>query len=115
MEDWLMRVSGIKAHFVKALEAAIVASRAIKPAAMRIILVMIGGSLGALARYGVTLMAGRLVGSRFPWGTLLVNLVGCFLIGVSFALVERTNLLSPSVRLFFMTGFLPADLIQARQ
>ncbi len=74
----------------------------------RILLVMIGGSLGALCRYGVALMAGRLIGARFPWGTLIANLTGCFLIGVSFALVERTNLLSPSARLLFMTGFLGA-------
>ncbi|MDY0041538.1 MAG: fluoride efflux transporter CrcB [Desulforhabdus sp.] len=69
---------------------------------------MIGGSLGALSRYGTALLAARLIGTRFPWGTLLVNLTGCFLIGISFALVERTNLLSPSARLFFMTGFLGA-------
>ena len=74
----------------------------------RMLLVMIGGSLGALCRYGVALAAGRLIGARFPWGTLIANLTGCFLIGVSFALVERTNLLSPSARLLFMTGFLGA-------
>jgi CrcB protein len=36
----------------------------------------------------------------------MANLAGCFLIGVSFALAERTALLGPSARLFFMTGFL---------
>lgn len=61
-----------------------------------------------MCRYGVALAAGRLIGARFPWGTLIANLTGCFLIGVSFALVERTNLLSPSARLLFMTGFLGA-------
>jgi len=39
-------------------------------------------------------------------GTLCVNLVGCFLIGMSFALGNQRNILSPSTRLFFMTGFL---------
>lgn len=74
----------------------------------RIALVMLGGSLGALSRYGIALMAARMIGTRFPWGTLTANLAGCFLIGASFALVDRTNLLSPSARLFFMTGFLGA-------
>ena len=59
---------------------------------------MAGGSLGALSRYGVSLLAASLFGSRFPWGTLIVNLAGCFLIGLCFALA----------RLFFMTGFLGA-------
>jgi len=75
---------------------------------IKILMVMLGGSLGSLCRYGFALMAGRLIGTRFPWGTLTANLTGCFLIGISFALVERTNLLSPSARLFFMTGFLGA-------
>ncbi|MCK8601612.1 fluoride efflux transporter CrcB [Desulfoferrobacter suflitae] len=74
----------------------------------KIALVMIGGSLGALCRYGMGLMAAGLWGAGFPWGTLMANLTGCFLIGVSFALAERTSLLGPAARLFFMTGFLGA-------
>lgn len=75
---------------------------------MKILLVMLGGSLGALSRYGVSLLAAGLFGTRFPWGTLIVNLSGCFLIGLSFALAERTTFMNPSVRLFFVTGFLGA-------
>ena len=51
--------------------------------------VAIGGSLGSVARYLVAVGAGRLVGTAFPWGTLVINIVGSFLIGVfaeSFAL-----------------------------
>ena len=73
-----------------------------------IILVMAGGSLGALTRYGTGLLAAKYLGIRFPYGTLIVNLAGCFLIGVCFALVEKTDWLSPSSRLFLMTGFLGA-------
>jgi CrcB protein len=75
---------------------------------MKILLVMAGGSLGALSRYGVALLAANLFGARFPWGTLIVNLTGCFLIGFAYSLGERTSLVSPSVRLFFMTGYLGA-------
>jgi CrcB protein len=72
-----------------------------------VFLVMLGGSLGALSRYGASLLAVKLFGSRFPWGTLAVNLVGCFLIGLAFALAERgSGLMSPSMRLFFVTGYL---------
>jgi fluoride exporter len=76
---------------------------------MKILLVMAGGSLGALSRYGVSLLAAKLFGTRFPWGTLAVNLSGCFLIGLGFALAERgLGIMNPSIRLFFMTGFLGA-------
>ena len=76
---------------------------------MKILLVMAGGSLGALSRYAVSLLAAKLFGTRFPWGTFSVNLTGCFLIGLAFALTERgLSLMNPSMRLFFMTGFLGA-------
>jgi CrcB protein len=75
---------------------------------MKILLVMAGGSLGALSRYGVALLAANLFGARFPWGTLIVNLTGCFLIGLAYSLGERTSFVGPSVRLFFMTGYLGA-------
>jgi CrcB protein len=82
--------------------------QSLKPAFTTIFLVMAGGSLGALARYGTGLLAVKYFGIRFPYGTLIVNLTGCFLIGICFALVDKTNWLSPSTRLFLMTGFLGA-------
>jgi CrcB protein len=72
----------------------------------KMVLVMMGGGLGSLSRYGITLLSIKLFGTRFPWGTLIVNLTGCFLIGLSFALAERSALMNPTVRLFFITGFL---------
>ena len=76
---------------------------------MNILLVMAGGCIGALSRYGVSLLAAQLFGTQFPWGTLIVNLSGCFLIGLSFALAERgLNIMNPSARLFFVTGYLGA-------
>jgi len=59
----------------------------------------IGGGLGALARYGLAgLVQGR--GATFPWGTLAVNVAGCFLIG---ALFERV---SADARAFVVIGVL---------
>jgi CrcB protein len=75
---------------------------------IKIVLVMIGGSLGAVSRYGISMLSARLLGAGFPWGTLIVNLCGCFLIGMSFALADRSPVMNPSVRLFFVTGFLGA-------
>jgi len=47
-----------------------------------ILFVAIGGALGALARYGVGLAAGQVLGKGFPWGTLIVNVAGCFAMGI---------------------------------
>lgn len=75
---------------------------------MKILLIMIGGSIGALCRYAITLLTARLWGNSFPWGTLTVNLIGCFLIGLVFGLAERASWVTPLFRLFFVTGFLGA-------
>ena len=68
--------------------------------------VMVGGGVGAGLRYGTTLLCVRLFGAGFPVGTMVVNLAGCFLIGVAMALAERNTIVTPTVRLFFVTGFL---------
>lgn len=70
------------------------------------LLVLVGGGLGAVSRYGTTVWLGRWWGTAYPWGTLAVNWAGCLMIGIAFALTERRDLLGPSARLFLMTGFL---------
>lgn len=72
------------------------------------LLVMVGGSLGAASRYGIGLLTARLWGTGFPYGTLVVNMMGCFIIGLLFALADRSRLLTPDVRLLLITGFLGA-------
>ncbi|APF02355.1 TPA: fluoride efflux transporter CrcB [Legionella pneumophila] len=70
--------------------------------------VAIGGSLGAISRYLVTIMAQNTWGIKFPYGTLLVNTIGSFLAG--FFLIVLTGRFSAeeSFRLFLFTGFLGA-------
>ncbi len=63
-----------------------------------------GAIVGATTRYLVGLWMKNLFGPRFPWGTLVVNLVGCFLIGVFFALVQERGVLGERTRLFLMVG-----------
>lgn len=67
---------------------------------------MLGGGLGSVCRYGTSLIAAQIFGTRFPYGTLIANLSGCFLIGMCFALAERAAWFGVSARLFLMTGFL---------
>ncbi len=73
---------------------------------LKILLIMVGGSLGAISRYGTSLLAARLFGAQFAWGTLIVNLAGCFFIGLAFSLADRVHWLGTLPRLFFVTGYL---------
>ena len=70
-----------------------------------LILVGIGGLAGSILRYLITLFFARQAGSAFPYGTLVVNLTGCFLIGLIFALSEKGDVLSPEWRILLTTGF----------
>ena len=67
-------------------------------------LVAVGGSLGALSRYGVGLAAAWLLGRGFPWGTLAVNLAGSFLIGLVQSLATEGLVLGEDARLFLTSG-----------
>jgi CrcB protein len=70
-------------------------------AAMSLLVVAVGGALGSLARYGVSLLALAWLGAAFPWGTLAVNAAGSFAIGVLAAQGIEGN-----TRLFWVTGVL---------
>lgn len=73
---------------------------------IELVLVALGGGAGALCRYATALLAARLWGESFPWGTLIVNLAGCFFIGVIYALGVEAGAIGPRTRLFLMTGLL---------
>ncbi|MRI82847.1 MAG: fluoride efflux transporter CrcB [Nitratiruptor sp.] len=66
----------------------------------------LGGFLGALGRFLLTSWIQRMSGSLFPWGTLSVNVLGSFLIGLLFVAFQEG--LHPQLRAFAITGFLGA-------
>ena len=69
-----------------------------------LLVVFVGGGLGSLMRYGVQfILHERLLNTLFPWGTLGVNLLGSFLIGLFYAWSVRFNM-SEEMRLFLATG-----------
>lgn len=72
-----------------------------------VLLVGTGGAIGALMRYAVSVAAYRLLSPAFPWGTLIVNVLGCFVIGVVWALLGGSSS-APSSRMFILTGILGA-------
>ena len=74
---------------------------------LNLIYVGAGGFFGSIGRY---LLAGAVYqifpGLNFPTGTAVVNILGCFLIGIISGLVEMRNLLSPETRIFILIGLL---------
>tara|TARA_B100000029_G_C17231034_1_gene835339 strand:- start:180 stop:560 length:381 start_codon:yes stop_codon:yes gene_type:complete len=73
---------------------------------MNVVWVALGGALGAAARYGMMHLVGHLHSSHFPYGTLLVNIVGSLLMGVFIGLMAKMLLGSEQLRLFIAVGFL---------
>lgn len=69
-----------------------------------ILLIGLGGGIGSIARYFCQKWFADNIQHGFPWGTFVVNILGCFLIGVFYALSEKSTLLSPQTRLFLITG-----------
>lgn len=69
------------------------------------LLVALGGALGSVARYGVNLATARAFGLGFPWGTLTVNIVGGFVMGLLAAILALKGG-SNELRVFLMTGVL---------
>lgn len=74
-----------------------------QPSLHLFILVGLGGMLGSMARYWVTINLAQ-SSPGFPIGTLTVNIIGCFIIAVVAMLAEKTTLISPETRLFLATG-----------
>lgn len=73
-----------------------------------ILLVFLGGGVGAALRHGVNVLAAQLFGVTFPWGTLFVNVVGSFLIGAlaAYLAFRGDAIWTQPVRLFLVTGIL---------
>lgn len=74
----------------------------------KLLIIGLGGFVGAIARYGLSGLVHRAFSASFPYGTLAVNVVGCLLIGAMMYLVEDRTLLSPNMRMFLAVGGLGA-------
>ena len=72
----------------------------------RNILVIIGGGIGAFFRYLLSGWVYKVLGTDFPYGTLAVNVIGCFVIGIFLTMAEDRFLISPNFRIFFAVGVL---------
>jgi fluoride exporter len=70
------------------------------------VVVFVGGGLGAAARYWLSGWVPGKIQSDFPVGTLAVNILGCFLIGLLMSAFEERFLTQPTVRIFLTIGIL---------
>jgi CrcB protein len=71
-----------------------------------LLLVMVGGGIGAGTRHLVNIGAMRLLGPNFPWGTMIINITGSFIMGAFIELLARRVGASNELRMFVATGIL---------
>ena len=69
-----------------------------------LLLIGSGGAIGSICRYLMTVYVSKYVNIAFPMGTFLVNISGCFLIGLLYGIALRDAWLNPDWRLFLITG-----------
>jgi len=71
----------------------------------KIIHLIVGGAIGTVARYLLSGAIYGVFGTGFPYGTLIVNILGCFAMGFLVVVTDSKFLLSPNLRLLLMVGF----------
>jgi fluoride exporter len=72
------------------------------------LLIAIGGALGSVARYWIGSAVGSRMGFRFPYGTLVVNLTACLIIGFSLTYFDHRAGIGPAWRFLVAFGFIGA-------
>lgn len=73
---------------------------------LKYLLIGAGGFIGSVLRYWTSVNAYKIFGEEFPYGTFVVNTLGCLLIGFIAEISENRFLVSPEIRIFLMIGFL---------
>ncbi len=66
---------------------------------------ILGGIVGTLARFLLSGFVYKILGTTFPYGTFIVNILGCFLIGFFSSFLDEKIVLNTTLRLLFITGF----------
>ena len=70
--------------------------------------IALGGALGSVARYWVGVNVASRVGTRFPWGTFVINMTACLIIGFSMTWLSRRSGFNPAWRFLIPIGFIGA-------
>jgi fluoride exporter len=99
--DWLIFLSPAL-YFLASVR---LRAREVRPMNPQFVLaVAIGGAIGSVARYLVAIGVGRAFGTNFPWGTLIINVTGSFLIGAFAGLFALKWDLPQAMRIFLTVG-----------
>ena len=72
---------------------------------MNLVLIALGGALGAVSRFLLGNAVSKAIGSALPYGTFVVNVIGCFAMGLLMTIIVDRELLPASWRLFLCVGF----------
>jgi CrcB protein len=72
---------------------------------LRLLLIAVFGAIGTLARYGLQGLVQVKMGSTFPYGTLAINLTGCFFLGLIGQFTLNRMVISPELRMAIAVGF----------
>ena len=70
-----------------------------------ILIVFVGGGLGSVTRFVLARWVNALHTHHFPYGTLVVNVIACFVVGLVIGLADHRQLISPQAKLFWTIGF----------
>jgi len=73
---------------------------------LNFVVVFVGGGIGAAIRYWMDGAVQRWTGSTFPYGTFVINSLGCLMIGILMTTLEERFLVNPSLRIFLTIGIL---------
>ena len=74
----------------------------------QLLFLAVAGALGTLSRYALSGLTQRITGAGFPWGTLVINILGCLIIGYVMQMALTTDIIPASVRVVVTIGFLGA-------
>jgi CrcB protein len=75
---------------------------------MNLVVIALGGAVGALARYGLSGAVHRFASPYFPWGTFVVNVAGCLVFGFIAGLTDERLTIDQTTRAFLLVGVLGA-------
>lgn len=70
-----------------------------------LILIFVGGGIGSVTRFSLGKWVSSFHTQNFPYGTLVVNIIACFILGLLIGVADHKQILSPSSRLFWTVGF----------
>lgn len=70
-----------------------------------ILLVLLGGGIGSVARYLLSYFFAKNDTTQFPWATFIANGIGCLLIGLLYGYIQKNNLQNETLKLLLITGF----------